>query len=486
MSLQPAVIEDFPGLDLRSDPEQSGCVDMSNVQLEQGYVRSREGYSAVLSASPTTTIGRIGSSTDGGVLFVDSNQDMVHTFIGGATTTMASTIQRTNGGFLPNPPGVPPNTSYYGFGSATTTFSSIQGGVPVLGGVVNPGGTAINPAFTWPVELAVTPNSNRMIWGYGDTVWFSGPGTPQVFPANNFVELDPQNGENINAIVGWRELVFVFKRTKFYVFFGESTSSTGDPIFDYREVRGRGCIAGQGGGVAVGPDGVYFISSDGIYVTTGGDPQKISQPLDPLWGLAPLSPLYSGSAFSSATLTLAEASLTWASGRLYASVPSSGTSPTQVLVFTPGLGWAIWQGRAHRWLMTSMYGDRLLASYQVGAQGNVGLYTDGLTTDAGVAFASSYRSGFMNLGTPGVEKTVRETRLTGMGTPGFAWSRDFGALATPQTVTLGTAPATDRGRHRVAVRGEVLSWQASAASGAWRLNRVVPMMREERSVGQQT
>jgi hypothetical protein len=52
----------------------------------------------------------------------------------------------------------------------------------------------------------------------------------------NFFDLTPGDGEQIMAAVTWRELVFIFKETKFFVLWGEGTGADGTPTFQVREV----------------------------------------------------------------------------------------------------------------------------------------------------------------------------------------------------------------------------------------------------------
>jgi hypothetical protein len=58
------------------------------------------------------------------------------------------------------------------------------------------------------------------------------------------VDLTPNDGE---VITEWRvgaATLFVFKQTKFFVFYGNSTDGSGNPVFNYRSVDlGVGAVA---------------------------------------------------------------------------------------------------------------------------------------------------------------------------------------------------------------------------------------------------
>jgi hypothetical protein len=65
--------------------------------------------------------------------------------------------------------------------------------------------------------------------------------------------------------------------------------------------------------------------------------------------------------------------------------------------------------------------------------------------------------------------------MWGTGTVSLAFSKDFGALATASSHALGTSPAIARAVNSDQNQtGTFFSWQVSAASGAWTLNRIVP------------
>lgn len=133
-------------------------------------------------------------------------------------------------------------------------------------------------------------------------VWFSDPGNAEswhtVAPEANYVQLSPGDGEEITAMTVFGGMVYVFKETKFFVFYGVGVDNEGGPEFSFREVGlGEGSRMKRPALAAVeetsdqlacaAPSGVYFATSDGIWVTTGGEPVKISQALRALEEAAP-------------------------------------------------------------------------------------------------------------------------------------------------------------------------------------------------------
>jgi hypothetical protein len=129
--------------------------------------------------------------------------------------------------------------------------------------------------------------------------WFSeAEGKAEDFESTAYIQFSPGDGEEITDGQVFGGMVFVFKETKFFVVYGIRIDEEGRPIFDYREVSlGEGSrmkrpvIAAQAESSdrlsCVGSDGVYFCTSDGVYLTTGGQPSKISQALRPLEEVSP-------------------------------------------------------------------------------------------------------------------------------------------------------------------------------------------------------
>lgn len=124
-------------------------------------------------------------------------------------------------------------------------------------------------------------------------VWFSMAGSAEEFESTAYVQLSPGDGEEIQGMCLYGGQIFVFKETKFFVFYGVTLNEENTPEFNFREVSlGEGsrvkrssmeALAESSDQIcAAGPEGVYFATTDGIYVTTGGAPAKISQPLKPL------------------------------------------------------------------------------------------------------------------------------------------------------------------------------------------------------------
>jgi hypothetical protein len=93
--------------------------------------------------------------------------------------------------------------------------------------------------------LAVQPLDDRLVIADASTtskLWFSDAATPETITASNFVQVTPGDGQPITGMAVFGTQLFVFKQTKFFVFYGNSTDATGLPVFNYRMMdTGVGC-----------------------------------------------------------------------------------------------------------------------------------------------------------------------------------------------------------------------------------------------------
>jgi hypothetical protein len=313
-------------------------------------------------------------------------------------------------------------------------------------------------------------------------VWFSDAGAPETFGANNWVELAPGDGEAITGMASFGNQLYIFKQSKFYVFFGNSVDGAGEPIFNYRTVAGTGAIFSEGSIVAA-VDGVYFIASDGVYRTTGGQPVRISDPIRSAFvGVG--SNYFAGSTVGA---NAGNARLGVTRDRVWLSF-SNGSA---YLTF-------IWDIRLQTWLYWDMPATHVtempfvagavskIVFSRLDSSAKIMKFVAGQTDDNGAALNGRYRSGFWNPGQPAAESAIREWLIDGSGT--VTWKtavNDKVAVGTGASVALGTAPAIAQGRDRRAVRGRNVSFEVSGLA-PWTVSRVVANVRGQRNAAQRS
>ena len=284
--------------------------------------------------------------------------------------------------------------------------------------------------------LAVMAVSNRIVAGRfnvttgGPTggastsspshVYFSDAGSATAWTATNFLQFTPGDGEKVQAVIAWREFVFVFKETKFFVIYGESQDAAGDPVFEYRTVdTGVGLASPRA--VAADDTGVYFLHRRGVYRTTGGEPELLSSNIDPIF-LGGASDFYLGGTLDHADITTS--ALTCHDGRIYLSFTTDSTNNRTLVYDTGGEWWSLWDLAASCHVSFKLSGQpELFFGYAAGTK-NVGRHNSSYTSDDGTAITSRWRSGWQDFGVSDT-KTSRERKAWGSGRVSTAVSTDF-------------------------------------------------------------
>jgi hypothetical protein len=271
-------------------------------------------------------------------------------------------------------------------------------------------------------------NTNGGPTGAGSTsspshVYFSDAGTGETWTANNFVQLTPGDGEGITGCVAWREFVFVFKESKFFLFYGNSTDSAGNPIFNYRTVDAGVGAAGPRAVVA-GRDGVYFANRRGVYRTTGGEPEKLSDIIDPFFDASQSASAFylGGTLLQTRTASLA---LGYVNERLYVGATTTGTTNNRTLVYEPEHDWwSLWDIPAACFASFRISSSpELVFGYATG-DNHVGRHNLTFVNDDGAAITSRWRSGWFDAGEPS-RKTIRESKAWGDGKVFYSLSSNF-------------------------------------------------------------
>lgn len=484
MALTPVMIERFPGLDLLQDPGDSrGALVASNVDLDDGTVRTRDGFSRYFTGTANEIVRFLHNRSDysltaAGHYIAGLTNGANSKFTAGTNVTRTS-ITHAN---LASPSRATAAT----IGTPTATYTYVTdtaGGGPIRrwDGTTwtSPAGMPANTTL-----LSYTSDSRLVACDTIAKVSFSDAGAPETFGANNYVNLTPGDGALITGVGVFDNKLFVFKTDKFFVFYGNTIDGAGQPIFNYRTVdtgvglnyMGPG-ISGvyPGGGITSGPDALYFAGGDGIYQTTGGPPERISRPIDPFFKGVATSRV--GPYWPYGVLNYVQ-DMAIFRDKLYVqhtyNIPGSGTLHFGMLVYDLATRtWSAWPD----YIPTGNTAGGLMVWNGVLIFGqNVDLLfpDSGVTTDtingSATAFTSTYRLPFETYGSPN-RKRIREVIIEGWGTPGVQWARDWGTPdALGGTVTLGTAPTPATGRLRRAVRGRAFSLQFSS-TGAWQINR---------------
>lgn len=352
-----------------------------------------------------------------------------------------------------------------------------------------------------PYTLAAQPKDNRLVcWGFatatggpngaassGSHVYFSQPDSPLAYDVTDYLILSPGDGETGRAAATYNDFLFLFKQSKFFVFYGNSVDSTGGAVFNYRTVGnafGGSSSAIYQGQVCSAPSGVYVITDTGVWKTTGGAPVLVSGALSPLFNQNVSTLAYQGTGYTK----LAPRSATgsggsfWHQGKVYFSVTitrgASTTSSGWLILDEQSGQWVVWELADTPRVGASVSGAAVFPS-GLSTSGRKGLLSmDGTaTTDNGTAIASYYTSPYLTYGEPKAEKHVRASELHGTGTVTLAWGKDLQTHGTAETVTFSSGV----GHARTGARGRALSFKIAASAAGWTVNRVVPLLQQVRT-----
>lgn len=493
-------ISEFGGLDLR-EPEQVGAtraIDILNVDLDRkGAIRTRDGlakfnavagaanltYAKVWRTPPTAAFGDV-------VIASDAGSDLrAYAPDGVLIATLATTH---------------PFVSVAGLGTGAAGPYAYVGGYE-SGQIRRFDGTAWASPAGMPNArfVAVQPIENRLAAAYTLTtqksrVQFSDAGAPETWTAANFVDLFPNDGENITAMVAFGTQLFVFKQSRFFVFYGNSVASDGSSVFNYRVIDTGVGVTPRDGAVAAN-DGVYFMHQTGFYRTTGGAPEKISGNLDAIFSDYKVPPFTTvlGTSFDLHSGDGSPASPVVFGSRVVfpTSAFALGASPTSLVYYRDTGEWSVWSSAIGGTMrpqaaLVSNSSPVLLWADVGGANSRMFITDRTVTTDDGTNISSLYRSGFYTVGNqPTQEAVIQETMIEGTGAPIFAISKDYGTIPTSgggaeATLTLGTAPAYDNTWHTADLQGRRFSYQLRRSAGpVWKVNSITHHIKAIRAPG---
>ena len=348
-----------------------------------------------------------------------------------------------------------------------------------------------------PYTLTVQPKDNRLVaWGFASSTYgpngtasgashafFSEPNEPERWDEESYVILSPGDGETGRAACAWGDYTFLFKQSKFFVFYGNSVDSTGGTVFNYRTVSNAfGGASGTiyQGNVVAAPDGVYVITQTGVWRTTGGPPQLVSGALSPLFNNTLTSLNYQGTGYTS----LAPAANVGSGGSFY----SEGCIYFAITYSASTSAWLVYHVASGQWTIYKYadvpnvgvgFGGGIVfpsGSSTVGRKGLLSV-SGTATTDNGTAISSYYTSPYLTYGDARAEKHVRASELHGTGTVTLAWGKDLQTHGTAETVAMSSGI----GYARTGARGRVLSFKIAASAAGWTVNRVVPLLQSVRT-----
>jgi hypothetical protein len=441
------------GLNLRDSPDtvaEDQAIDALNVLFSTGgTVHQRSGYAQFTDAAGTNRYDSL-------IAFYTS---------AGAKQLIAGAGNRLEAigtdGVIDASDATPTASPHYfqRFGGPTAEHVYIANGTDTVKRWT--GSAFETPAYTGVTPdgkfLGLTSDDNRLVVARfngataGDnpsTVRFSNEGVPTTFTSTHYEDLTPGDGEEIMGVATWRDLVFVFKQTKFFVFYGNDVDDAGEPIFNYRPVdTGVGLAASRA--IAVTEHGVFFLDRTGVHLTTGAEPVHVARDVEPIFHGAS-SVYYQGGELNHSAID--EVTMAYHQEKLWVAFPSgSATVNDRTLVFDPGEKW---------WTLYDIPAgpmavfrpsdeDELIFGYASG-DNHLGRHYDGsgYTADAmtaagagGTAITARWLGGWFDYDDPAI-KTIAAAEIAGTGIATVKVYRDY-SQSPSITREVEFSPATN-------------------------------------------
>lgn len=437
------------GMNLRDktdsvDPAE--CIDCLNVSFsDRGAIQQRDGYAELTTAALTNRVDSLSpyyTSSGTKQLLAGCGTRLEALSASGTVVKSATALSGGPWSFVrfgqPNS-----EVAYAGNGIDTLRkWNATEWNAPTATIVkqTNPVTEEAGKAMPKARYLAIQSPDNRLVsTGFTTTtggpnggvsspshVYFSEPGNPEAYQTTStgtplgFEQLTPGDGEPITGCIAWKEFVFVFKESKFFVFYGNSTDNEGNVEFNYRKVEsGIGLVSPRA--ICSHRTGVYFLSRQGVYRTTGQEPELISSLIEPLFVGEP-SVFYTGGTVAQSKIT--NAAMTAYNERIYLSFPTEELN-NRTLVYDPQFEWWSLFNLPCSELVAFRPGniEELVFGYASGSN-KVGRHSPNYTNDAGAAITSYWRSGWFDLDIADVKK-VRATKAWGAGEVQAGVAEDF-------------------------------------------------------------
>lgn len=436
MAVKPVTFERFGGLNLVDDPLEVGPTGATHLENVWFTENGKLGAAPRVDAFATATRTVRGLGTHAAIHLLTSEADGTNVTLNALDSSGASVASTTFASAI--------NTAH-AFATIGTPSASKTYAVRTSGTTRVWDGAAWATAAGVPLGtcVAAADNGTRLAVGSPSgnvhRVSFSDPGDPETFGATNYVDITPGDGEQIFAMVAWGGNLFVFKQTKFAVFYGVSTDADGNPVFNYRMVEARGVYSHLA--AVEGTDGVYFMSKDGVYRTRGSWPELISGPISPLWD-GSRAALTEGLAYLTPS---AGACLGWIGSDLYVSCAGRVDNALKhiTLVFSKGQ-WSYTDIQENGTDQTRGAVVEFFGTPHYSVANSTAIRRLSWANVATSTLAWFYKSGRYALADPGVVAVTNETSLVGCGTVTLRLDSD---IYTNQngSATLGTFPATAEG-----------------------------------------
>lgn len=423
---EPVIYSDFSGgINAEGAPyllAENQCRSALNVRTSPlGSVKKRNGFTTFNDSTLTSLLDSahslygVNTSTKSlicvGKQAGASNDRIVKITTGGVASTLKSTLTQgkrwewvmgpTSGGQGPiyGVNGTDTPQQWDGAAASTSDWTASTGSVP------NAKYLAYHATRIWAAGVTATPSR----------VFYSGLSgsapDPRNWDANNFVDIEPNDGQEITGLATCGAYLVVFKPHKTFVIYDPVTGAN-------RRISAEvGCTAPR---TAVESDrGTFFLSEDhGVAVTDGNKVERISDNIKPLLSTAASSPT-----------TFANAAAVWHEDSYHLAISLAGTRNDAILEYDVDTkSWWRHDISSNQFALSDPLGTPILYSVSPGTTARVHkAYVSSVFADEG----STYTGGafwigpYYVWGAPHLRKRVHQYRVDGIGNWGLSAATNF-------------------------------------------------------------
>jgi len=164
--------------------------------------------------------------------------------------------------------------------SSFYSFAQLVDKMVICNGVDKPlkyDGATVATIDAAPVGKVACTYRERVFLARGSTLYFSDPTNVDSWPATNFIDVNPDDGDEIVALVPLSTTLLIVKRYSMYFLTGYGPQS-----FRVEPAATVGSISHHG--VADTPYGVFEVDREGVWVTDFRKQEQVTLPVRELWG----------------------------------------------------------------------------------------------------------------------------------------------------------------------------------------------------------
>lgn len=448
-------INKFTGLNTNDsitidDTELTECLnfDLSpsgELKKRPGLVRPNN--TGITAAENVLALGVLYIATGGAHILARTGQNIWYTADGGVSWTGIFAANASFGTVLE---GTQYNDTFYMVNGSATTIWTWNGSV---GATITP--TPVGSSITaykdrlWVANRNSTVTPSRLYFSkIADFTSATG------WPSTNFLDVSPNDGDYISAIVPYQDLLYIFKSRSIWVLYvsGDPTTWTLKNTF-----LGAGCT--HSSAIKIHDDYIYFMGAYGFYKTDGTQLVNISSAVKTFFDPDGLG--------DSVAIPW---SIIYGNRLIFVGYGAAGTPICLVYYFETG-GWSQWtfaSGIIPFGMVNYKVRNRPESGVYIGtSNGNSRIYRleeDYLTVDDGVNFECRFKTKIFDLGEP--TKFKRGKLLVAdykLGVANSSFIHYVDGVARPTLVITGTAGTLSQAM-KIKAPGFFRRWQMQYTS----------------------